>query len=57
MKRSFFNPSCKIHSTVAEFLISVMLMYDILKGIDNFVNRIGDRACVISKKTIRRHAL
>lgn len=49
-EKSFFNPSCKIHSTVAEFLVSVMLMYDILEGIDNLVNRVGDRACFISKK-------
>jgi len=50
MKKNFFSPSCKIYSTLAEFLVSVMLMYDILEGIDNLVNSVGDGACVISKK-------
>jgi len=35
---------------VAEFLVSVMLMYGTLEGIDNLANSVGDRACVISKK-------
>ena len=49
-KRGFFNISCKIHSTVAEFLVSVMLNYDILEDVNNIVNSAGDRACITSIK-------